>query len=280
MTSPARFLRASFAAVLMILAITLCFQSNVYADTLLFPYIADGRLGDGSSYTTSLVIYNRVTTANDCELGTEGFATAATINLRNNTTQSLSDAAPFRFTLANNGWQVIRTSGTGTFRSAIAILDCSGALSAQAIYTAFDPAGRKISETPIFGVGLDDGTVLSDHIDSAIHVVADLRNGEGLGLAITNLVNRTISVTISLRSETDTLIKEGTLSIPGYGVRLGFVDQLVQTTIPANFVGRVVIFSNDANLMDYFSVTGLRFLGSVFSTVPVASCNFRSRNCP
>jgi hypothetical protein len=280
MTSSARVYRALFAAIVMILGITSWFPVNVYADTLVFPYIADGKLSDGSSYTTSFVVYNRETTVNDCGFGTKGFTDPLPINLRNNSTQSVTDTAPYTFALTNNGWQIIRTSGTSTFRSAIAFIDCSGAITAQAIYTAFDAGGRKLSETPIFGIDIDDGNVLSDHIDSAIHVVADLRNGEGLGLAITNVEDHTISLTISLRSETDTLVKEGTISIPAYGIRLGFVDQLVQTTIPPNFVGRVVIFSNDANLTDYFSVTGLRFLGSVFSTVPAAGCNFRSRNCP
>jgi hypothetical protein len=109
------------------------------------------------------------------------------------------------------------------------------------------------------GTKLSEATVFSSVPVSTAWVIADHREGAQLGIAIANDTNQTVTYTITVSGASGT----GSVALPPKTSTAKFVYQLV-SGIPANNVGVVQVTSSSGTA----SVIGLRYTGSVFTTIP------------
>ena len=206
--------------------------SNTYH---IFPQFADGRFGDGTSYRTTLMISNPSASAGvNCTLQLRGFTVPGfTLN----------------YAMGAGGWVISPTSGTQSFQSGYATLQCSAAVEAQLLYSYYDAFGVKISEA----------TVFSSPPASIVKVLADEREGAQLGIAIANDSDQTTTYTITASGASG----PGSLTLQPRTATAKFLRDLVPG-IPANNVAQVLVSATNGTS----SIIGLRYTGGVFTTIP------------
>jgi hypothetical protein len=200
-----------------------------------FPQFADGRLGDGTFYRTTLMISNPNSSA----------GANCTIQLRGLTVPGF----PLSHTMGAGGWVITPTSGTQTFQSGYATLQCSISVEAQLLYSLYLPNGIKVSEA----------TVFSSPPAAAVRILADEREGAQVGVAIANDSDQTVTYTISISNASGS----GTVTLAPRRSTAGFLRELVPG-IPPNNVAQVQVSSTNGMA----SIIGLRFTGGVFTTLP------------
>jgi hypothetical protein len=153
------------------------------------------------------------------------------------------------YSVPANGWTIASTNGTQLFQSGYATLDCKTTkVEAQLLYSYYSADGTKLSEA----------TVFSSPPSSSVLVVADQRDGAQLGIAIANDSDQRVSYTITVPGVNGS----GTVTLAPRTAIAKFLNELVPG-IPANSVGVAQISSSGIG-----SVVGLRFTGSVFTTIP------------
>jgi hypothetical protein len=199
-----------------------------------FPQFADGRLSDGTYYRTTLMISNTSAGNNTCTLQLRGLSVPG---------------FPMSYALAGNGWAIASTAGTQNLLSGYATLQCGAKVEAQLLYSYYSSNGTKLAEA----------TVFSSPPSSSVSVIADALEGAQLGLAIANDSDQTVNYTISTGSASGT----GTLTLSPRSSVARFLNQLVPNA-PTSITGLVQISSSNGTA----SVVGLRFTGSVFTTIP------------
>ena len=225
------------------LSITLVYTpqtTSVTAGTYhIFPQFADGRFADGTGYRTTLMISNSSSSSTTCTLQLRsgltvpGFATSYTI-------------APGRFVIAP-------TSGTQTFKSGYATLQCSGIVEAQLLYSYYASNGVKISEA----------TVFSSPPANSFGLSSDERDGARFGIAIANDTDSSITYTISVAASGFNGQRQVTLN--DRTSTASFLNELV-TGMPANTTSAVTVMAGQST--DTGSVIGLRYTGGIFTTMP------------
>jgi pseudomonalisin len=198
-----------------------------------FPQFADGRVSDGTYYRTTLMISN--TSSNNA---------ACTLQLHGLSIIGFSSS----YSVTANGWMIASTSGTQPFQSGYATLQCSTKVEAQLLYSYYLPNGVKLSEA----------TVFSSPSSSSVKVIADQLEGAQLGLAIANDSDQSVTYTISVAG-----ISGPGFTLPGRTSISRFLNQFVPA-LPANGIGVVQVNSSNGTA----SVVGLRFTGSIFTTIP------------
>ena len=215
--------------------------SSVTASTYhVFPQFADGRMSDGTYYRTTLMITNPSSTSGaTCALQLRGGLTVPGFALN--------------YSMGPSGWVIAPTTGTQSFQSGYASLDCgTSKVEAQLLYSFYAPNGTKLSEA----------TVFSSVPVSTAWVIADHREGAQLGIAIANDTNQSVTYTITVSGASGT----GSVTLAPRTSTARFVNQLV-SGIPANNVGVVQVTSSSGTA----SVIGLRYTGNVFTTIPESS---------
>jgi hypothetical protein len=207
-----------------------------------FPQFADGRLSDGSSYRTTLMVANPSSSAtSNCALRLYGL----TVNGQ--------DTYPFTF--VGSGWTVLPISSTQPLKSGYATLQCSAAVEAQLLYSFYSAAGAKISEA----------TVFSSPSAAAVEVLGDNRNGSQIAVAIANDSDQSTTYTITAYNNGGSPVGSATRTLAARTNLAAYVSDLV--TLPADYYGQVFVTSGTGTA----SLIGIRFTGNAFTTIPAVS---------
>jgi hypothetical protein len=210
-------------------------SSTTAATYHVFPQFADGRASDGTYYRSTLMISNTSASNTTCNL-----------QLRGLTVPGLSTT----YSVVANGWMIASTSAAQSLKSGYATLQCDAKVEAQLAYSYFSPSGTKLSEA----------TVFSSPPSSSVRVIADQLEGAQLGLAIANDSDQTVSYTVSVSG----VGGAATVTVPPRASVAKFLNQFLPG-IPANSVAVVQVTSSNNGAA---SVVGLRFTGSIFTTIP------------
>jgi hypothetical protein len=89
-----------------------------------------------------------------------------------------------------------------------------------------------------------------------------MREKARVGLSIVNDTDQTNTYTVTAADSAGNVIGTKTLTINARTNTIGFIDEMM--TLPADYYGPVVVTSNSGTA----SVIGLRFTGTVFTTIP------------
>jgi hypothetical protein len=123
---------------------------------------------------------------------------------------------------------------------------------AQALYSFYAANGVKLSEA----------TVFSSPAAQQVQVLADTRGGSRMGIAIANDSDQTNTYAITVSDVNGSIVGTATQTLAPRAAIARFVDELV--SLPANYYGQVIVSSTTGTA----SIIGLRFTGSVFTTIP------------
>jgi hypothetical protein len=204
-----------------------------------FPQVADGTFTDGSYFQSTVVVINVSPSTANCTLQLHGI----TVNGQNQISFSVV-----------NGYLYMTPGNTHVLQTGYASLQCSVNVEAQLLYTLYAPNGTKISEA----------TVFSSPAASSLRIVADYRGGARLGLAIANESVLNQAYTIVVRNIDGSVLGSPTVTVPSGQNHASFIDELID--LPANYYGVVDIVAT----VGMVNAIGLRFTGSIFTTVPAA----------
>ena len=233
--------------------------SGARASKHVLPQIADGRFPDGSYYVTAI----HVLSGNDratCQLQFRGLSPQFTLRDGSPRTEN-----PLLFSLNSADWQLISTTGLQTFSSGYAVLECDNSVSAQAVYSFFSANGQKIGEA----------AVVSDRLPGG-QIILDQRQGERFGLAIANNGTSSSNCSLEVRDSNASLVTTASFAIPSRTTLTTFVDEIVNSPLPSGFLGRASV---SCNATDIYPI-GLRFTGSLFSTMRLGICEVGCRERP
>ncbi len=199
-----------------------------------FPQFADGRRSDGTYYRSTVMISNPSSSNAACK-----------VQLRGLTVPGFA----LDYTVRPSGWVIASTNAAQAFQSGYATLLCDTKVEAQLLYSYYSPDGTKLSEA----------TVFSSPPNSTVQVLADQREGARLGLAIANDSDQSSTYTLNAGGASTTT----TITLPPRTSLAKFLDELVPEISPDN-VGIVQVTASGGSA----SVVGLRFTGSIFTTIP------------
>jgi pseudomonalisin len=204
-----------------------------------FPEFADGKFSDGAYYRTTRMYLNPVPLASPtCTTRLRGLTTDGKSTLTGN--------------LTGLDFAVVPTNGTQAFQAGYATMECTGVVEAQALYSLYSPDGVKLSEA----------TVFSSPAAPAVQILADFRDGAQVGLAIANDTDQINTYTITVYDADGKTVGSATQQLAARSSVAKFVSELV--LLPPNYYGPVVVSSGTGPV----SVIGLRFTGSIFTTIP------------
>jgi hypothetical protein len=224
-----------------------------------FPLVPDGSLPDGSYFNSTLLVYNQESPSS-CQVDFRAIATPP-LTLRDG---SLRSGPPVSVNLNTFGWEVLRTSGvSGPITTGYVELSCTNTVDSQMLYTLYNSSGVKLSEAAVFGQPFTGSRIAQ--------VIIDQRNGQRLGIAITNSMEHTANLRLLVSNSDGATIRDLAFTVAPKSLISRFIDELV-SELPANFVGKAVIRANDTNGTDEFHAVALSFTGAIFTTIPVATC--------
>jgi hypothetical protein len=236
--------------VLFVLGLSVQIMAQTESTYHVFPVIADGQFSDGSFYRSTFMISNSSATVSPtCNIQLNGLA----VDLTDEFNRRVPPDTFFTLNLGASAWYLAETSGTQTFASGYAALSCSAPVAAHALYSFYDRFGNKVGE----------GTVFSALRGSLVQLLDDQRRGAHLGLAITNDNDFSVTYSVNALDVNGQLVGSTSINVGPRSTRLNFVDELV--SIPSNYIGQVLVGSSSGQSV---YVTGLRFSGPVFTTIP------------
>jgi sugar lactone lactonase YvrE len=213
----------------------------------IFAQIADGQLGDGSSYRSTLVVQSDNSTNVSC--------TATLVGL---TIPDFGDGRNLSISVSASGIAVVDTPGTQTIKTGYMTLACSSAVTAQVLYSLRSSSGAVLSEATVFS---------SPPVTTA-QLFADQRGGAQLGIAVANNSNASKNILIVASDIAGTEVGRTTLPVSSKSQIATFLSDLVKA--PDNFLGTVRISEAGGNTADIYAV-GLKYTGNAFTTIPVTS---------
>src|SRR5262249_37865238 len=207
--------------------------SGTAATTHIFPQFADGQLGGGISYRTTLMISNPWdSVAANCSLQLWSAGGAVTVAGLNS-----------GYSMPPGGWVIAATTGVQSFQSGYATLQCSAKVEAQLLYSLYS-GGVKVSEA----------TVFSSPPSSSVRVLADERESAHLALAIANDSDQAVTYTVNAATTAGSS-NSASVTVGPRSSTAKFLDELMSPDVLANTTGSVVISSAGGMA----SVIGLRF---------------------
>jgi hypothetical protein len=218
-------------------------QANPYTIQY-FPQFADGRFADGTFYRSTLMVMP-VLFVRDvaCSFDLHGVPAAF---------EDFGMQSTINFSLPPGAILSTRTTGSQTYRGGYATLTCSVPVYASVLLGYYAANSTKVSEATVLGVvGLPSWTL-----------VVDQRDGARLGMAIANFTDAPQTLTFTFTGSGNPKTAQTTLP-PAFSLAK-FVDEFL-TSLPVGAVGRLTIASDNGAA---FAVTGLRFSGNAFTTIP------------
>jgi len=221
----------------------------------IFPQVADGKSGDGTSYSTLFAVTNVNKGPTACTLKMYGVP----LN-RLGTTSNV-------FTLQGQGsLAILETTGIGTLVSGYGALSCNATVTAQALYRFQGIAGL-LGMATVFSSPAYPAASLPLHLQDSSH---------RMGIAFANDTDTAIEVAIDVMDLDARIVASGSVPVPARSSVARFLDQLV--TIPfvqgKEFVGTARLSSVSGSS---FSVIGLLYVGSVFTTIPATQMPWEKR---
>jgi sugar lactone lactonase YvrE len=213
----------------------------------IFAQVADGQLGDGSSYRSTLVVQSDNSANVSC--------TATLVGL---TIPGFGDGQNLLIRLSASRIAVVDTPGTQTIKTGYMTLACSSAVTAQVLYSLRSSSGVVLSEATVFS---------SPPVTTA-QLFADQRSGSQLGIAVANNSNASKNLQIVASDVSGTEVGRTTLSVSSKSQLAAFLSDLLK--VPENFLGTVRISEAGGNTADVYAV-GLKYTGNAFTTIPVTS---------
>jgi hypothetical protein len=206
-----------------------------------FPQVADGRFSDGSYFQSTLLVTNVSAGSSNCTLQLHGV--------------SINGQSQISFTVSSF-YTYVTPGNTQALATGYASLQCSSKVEAQLLYSFYTSGGVKISEA----------TVFSSPAATWLRILADYRGGSQLALAIANDSTQSAGYTVRVYDSNGNAIGQPvSLTLAAGHNNATYIDQLV--TIPANYFGYVDVVATSGSA----SVIGLRFTGSIFTTVPASN---------
>lgn len=210
-------------------------QSDGRSTYHVFPQDAFGTLPDGSFFQSTLLVHNTSDSATSC-------------TLRN----GKHSEPVWSVVLNGRGWNLYpHISINRPLVSDYVSLSCTTEVFATLLYSYNSPDGKTIAEA----------TVFSSPVATGFHLVADQRGSKRLGLAIANDLDMEQTATIRVYDASATLQQTASRRIPARSSVTGFLNEM--TGWSADVLAQLTI-SCDSGC----AVIGLRFAGSVFTTIP------------
>jgi hypothetical protein len=230
------------ASILAIcLVVPAAFAQTVNAGTStthIFPHGVDGRFPDGTSYQSLIWIDNFGTSTANCTFTPLGFPASRFFESS--------------FDIATNASTVKLTRDTDSFAQGPVILNCSQPVLASLTYGFFSPSGAVMGMATVFSARPVTITTLQVQQDFG-----------RFGVALANTSN--VSVNLQLRfNGTDGRFVTRTVTIAPNSSLVGFVDQLLDLS---GMTSRGVFIASNVQSSTPFYVTGLMFVGPVFTTL-------------
>jgi len=222
-----------------------------------FPVVANGRASDGGSWQSTFMIANASSSAPAaCALVFYGMPAdlfdAAGTKLTPSTTNPRTG---YPIALLKSEATLLRTSGTGSLGTGYATIFCLGSITANVIYSYYDPGGNKFSEATVFGA--QRGLITQ--------LMVDQRNGAQMGLALANDSDAAAQFAIAafdLSGDPSKAVGAAIVTVPARTTVLKFLYEVIPAA-GANYTGYLFIASPTGG----YSI-GLRFTGGLFTTVP------------
>lgn len=235
----------------IVLALTLVLLSATFVELAaqstatfhVFPQVADGLLGDGSLYYSSIVVLNVGTQTATC-----------TIHLYGSVANRISGSATL--TVPASGGVAKNTSITDGVMAPLATgygtLSCDRPVAAQAGYFYLAPGSNFVL--------LGAATVFSSAPTTRAALFLTNTVGFRTAVAIANDTDTGAQYQITIVTSTGQALTTVNVSVAARTNVAKFIDELVQ--LPANFGGGAIISGSTA-----FSAVGLLFNGSTFLSV-------------
>ena len=220
-------------------AAPLCAQS----DFLVFAQVADGAFNDGTSYRSTLMVQSLPSSS----------PTTCTFRLYGVTATFGGLSGPaLALTIPSNGWLQTKSTGVQAFQGGYATLTCSSPVFANLSY-AYYAGNTKLGEATVFGV----------RPALQFRLIADQTEGGRLGVAIANDTDGRRDYVLTLTRSDGSFFASAPVQVPARSSVAKFVDELLPSS--QNQILEATITSP---LSSSFSAVGLRFTGSVFTTIP------------
>ena len=212
-------------------------------DFFIFPQVADGRLPNGQTYTSTLMVQSWLAASpTTCALRLYGM------------TATFGSAGPgdtFDITIPRDGWFQVKSSGTQAAQQGYATLTCSQNVYANLLYT-LSANETKLSEATVFG----------QVPDSSFKLIADQTGGARLGLAVANNTDLLKTYEVTLRNPDGSTEGTGTFQVQPRRSLARFLDELIPAS--SGQVLEVRIRSTGTS-----GIVGLRVTdGTLLTTIP------------
>jgi hypothetical protein len=217
------------------------------SDFMVFPHVADGYLGDGTAYRSTLTLTNWSASDVYCSADLYGmdvdFGTGRSSN--------------FDITVPQNGFVSVRTTAELPIDTGYMTVACeSGQVYGQLIYASYDLYDFKTGEATVFPTGVQY---------SEYRILADRREAAELGVAIANDTDLTRVYDLTLLDYDGFVVNTGQITVPPRSSTAAFLSQLLLPAEPFGSVHMLEVASTD---FSPFSAIGLQYTGHVFTTVP------------
>ena len=209
-----------------------------------FPQFADGTFSDGSFFRSTLTIAPWLSDAN-CAITLRGLS----VDFGTGTNSSFTTT-----TIPEEGLLSVRTAGTLPLGTGYATVTCDEYAFAEVTYSFYSASGGKIAEA----------TVFSSSPSFRRKLAVDLSDNARVAVAIANDTDLQRTYDLTLRNSAGETVSTGSVVVLARSNLARFIDEVM--TIPlGQGVYRLEVRSADFSDM---SAIGLRFTGSVFTTVP------------
>ena len=215
-------------------------------DFMIFPQVADGRFADGSFFRTTISVFHRFGDGVTCNLTLYGMDA----NFGTGRTTSFSIIVP------DDGFVTFRTDATGSIQTGYTTLTCSTSVNAQLTYASYNPFGTKTAEATVFPTTFES---------SSSEILVDGRDSAQLAIAIANNTDLQRTYNLTLKDETGQTVNTGAVTVPARSNLAQFINAVLS---PPPASGQVFLLEVRSSDFSRFSMIGLQFTGSVFTTIP------------
>lgn len=237
-----------FVVTRFLVVMGLILFTRIIATAQVFPQIAIGEVGDGTYYRATIAVQNNINRQQSCQLQFYGL-TPTIVGIGTNTA--------FPFNLPSGGWFYFALDPSRPLQTGYATLGCSSSVvSANLQYSFYNGDGIKLGEATVF---------LQDTYASPVSFIADQTENARVGIAIANLNASASSFTITAVDQSGASVSGPAFTMAAKTSIAKFLDELIPGSGTAGKITRVTIV-NSTNAQ-VFSAVGLRFTGSVFSTI-------------
>lgn len=219
---------------------------------LIFPQIANGNFGAGSSFAVLVVLVNRTESpANGNMQLFKSDGSAFEVTLKDGTTGSA-----FPISVAPGGSTLLATDGNGELSAGYARLSSTAPLGGILVFTTRDSDQDALAEAAVTASTVDD------------HFSVPVLLGEGgvnTGIAFVNIFEEEITITLNLKNSDGASLEQQQVNLsPGQHLPR-FVNQLFDALVSSRQFEGVVEMSSQTP----FSAVALKTQGNLLTTFPV-----------